>query len=83
MNYHKILIETITLHDTIDRIASSTHWSGCSCDRGCDGRLPRQGPKCPRCVADDRMREIKQMIDFDRPKREEKARADSLDSAAL
>jgi len=83
MDYHKILMEALHLHDTIDRMASSAPWSGCSCDHGHDGRMSRRGEKCPRCVADDKMREIKKMVDFDRPKREQKAKDDSLNSAFL
>ena len=83
-NYQELLKETLELHDQIDRIASSTYWSGCECDHGEDGRVfPRIGPKCKRCVADDRIREIKELIDFDRPKREQKAKEDSLNSASL
>lgn len=82
-NYQELLKETLELHDQIDRMASSSPWSGCKCDHGEDGRMLRQGPKCKRCVADDRIREIKELIDFDRPKREQKAKEDSLNSASL
>jgi hypothetical protein len=83
LNYEKLLIEALTLHDAIERLDVATHWSGCSCNYGCDGRMPRQGPKCKRCVDADRIREIKKLIDFNKPKREEKAKLDSLDSSNL
>ena len=83
MDYLKLLIEALTLHDTIERMDLSSHWSGCKCDHGCDGRMPRQGPKCQRCLADERLREIKTLIDFDKQKREAKAKSDAMDSAQL
>jgi len=80
------LTETLTLHDKIDRIASSAHWSGCTCDHGEDGRIAkRRGPQCPRCNAEDRMKEIKTFANYDprKPQRLAKAANDSLNSASL
>ena len=82
-DYLQLLIEVIKLHDTIERMDTSSHWSGCTCDYGCDGRALRQGPECERCRAASRIREIKHLIDFDRPEREAAMRAASLDSAQL
>jgi hypothetical protein len=85
-SFADILTEPRALHDKIDRIASSTHWSGCTCDHGEDGRIAkRRGPQCPRCNADDRINEIKSLVGYDpqKPQRLAKAHEDSLRSASL
>ena len=83
LDYLQLLTEVIKLHDTISTMDIMSHWSGCKCDHGCDGRAPRQGPECERCQAASRIQEIKHLIDFDRPEREAAMRAASLDSAQL
>ncbi len=51
--------ELITIANTINEFASGPMpWGGCKCDHGHDGRMPLKGPKCGRCLALERLREI-------------------------